>query len=409
MKKILSVFLSIALVLCLLVPTFLVPASAAAVEKNSKIKVWVPDSMVSTAKKIAVNFQEKYKNYNVKVSVAARGEDSAATMLLVDPNSSADVMLVASDRLYNLYNANILNPLSSSEQKSVKKSASASAVNGSKADGKILGYPVSLTGYYLVYNKKVVSAKNAKKFETLLAACKKHNKKFVMDAGNGYYAAMFVFTGGLKLTGINNNYEQKFNKYNEKTVVATLKAYSKLFHKYSSIVQSDSTYVIPSGFIDGTVGAGIDGPWDYNACKNALGKNFAAAKLPTIKVGGKNRQSCGFISVKCFVKNSSTKYPRATAAFARYISSKSAQLSFFKNGSIVPTDKSLQSSAKVKKNIGAKALIAQSKNAQVQANIVDMFWDPMGFLGNKLVSNKINPDTFNFKKLLRSTIQNINS
>ena len=72
--------------------------------------------------------------------------------------------------------------------------------------------------YILVYDKTVVSAEQAKTLEGTLEACKAANKKFIMDAGNGYYSCMFMFTGGLKINGLSPEGVQQFTDYDEDTV-----------------------------------------------------------------------------------------------------------------------------------------------------------------------------------------------
>ena len=93
----------------------------------------------------------------------------------------------------------------------------------------LLAYPeTGDNGYYLVYDKSLVSDEDAKTLEGVFEACRKANKKFIMDAGSGFYACMFPFTGGLKLEGLHgeDNNIQKFNDYDEAEVVATLDAFS---------------------------------------------------------------------------------------------------------------------------------------------------------------------------------------
>jgi arabinogalactan oligomer/maltooligosaccharide transport system substrate-binding protein len=107
---------------------------------------------------------------------------------------------------------------------------------------------------------------------------------------------MFVFTGGLELAGLEKDgTTQKFNDYKEDDVVASMKAFSTLMHKYKNTFVSNGTGTIPSGFTKDSkgvskCGAGIDGNWDTAGIKKALGDNFGASKLPTININGEDKQ-----------------------------------------------------------------------------------------------------------------------
>lgn len=410
MKKLLSIILVITVLLSLVIP---VTASSSAIEKNAKIKVWVSDAKVKTAKNIAENFQKKYRDSNVKINVVTMTEYEAGTFMLSDLEAAADVSIVACDQLRNLYHAGCIVPLDSSEANRVKKENNSLAVKACKLGNKTLAYPMAVNGYYLVYDKRVVSAKQAKSFESILKACKKKGKKFIMDAGNGYYSGMFLYTGGLKLKGLEaDQVTQKFNKYSLKKLTATVKAYSKLFKKYKKVFSSRTVSMIPSGFTSTSkrkskVGAGIDGIWDAAANKAALGKkNYGAAIVPKIKVGKSKKQSrvmCGFTSV---VRKKGSKYPKAAAEFAKFLSSKSSQESLLKEVSSVPTIKAVQNTSAFKKNIDAKTLVKQTKYAEAQSNL-GMIWDPLGNLGNKITAGSINPKKYNYKKLVKKTIKAI--
>ncbi len=383
--------------------------SAKGIEKKAKLKLWVPDREVKTAKKLAKSFVKKYKSKKISVKVSAESEADAGTYLLSDNSSAADVASIASDQLNNFVNAKVISPIKS--PKSIKKNMLKSLVSASTFNKKLYAIPRSLNGYCLVYDKTVVSEKQAKTLEGVLQACQSKNKKFIMDAGNGYYSCIFLFTGGLRLKGLKSDgFTQKFNKYDINTLTKTLKAFSVLFHKYSNVFRSLAVSNIPAGFTStstrkSTCGAGIDGIWDYEACKAALGKNFGAAKLPTINVNGKNKQIVSMLGYTGYVVNKASKYPKAAQALAKYISTKSAQKKRASKN-IVPTNKKLLKSSYISKKPMMKALYKQSKYS-VPLVSIGMIWDPFGNLGNKITAKNINPDKYDYKKLIEKTIDNI--
>lgn len=406
LKKSVSLFVSLLMIVGVFSLTA-ATASAKGIEKKAKLKLYVPDAEVSYAKKIAKSFIKKYKKKKIKIKIKAQSEPDAGTMLLADGESAADVAAVSSDQILNLVRAKVISPVKKSS--AIKKSELKNSVSAFTVKKKLYASPRSCQSYCLVYDKSVVSEENSKTLEGVLEACKENEKKFIMDAENGYYSCIFLFTGGLRLTGLEKDgYTQKFNKYDADTVAETMKAFSILFHKYKGVFDNKSVSWIPSGFTQtsnrkSTCAAGIDGIWDYAACKAALGEKFGAAKLPTINVNGKDRQMVNMFNYTGYVVNKYTKYPKASQALMKYLGKKSSQKK--RISYIMPTNKALLNSKHLK-NPMMKALYQQEKYSVAQAS-TGTIWDPFGNLGSKLVSKKTNPETYDFKKLLKNTINTV--
>ena len=408
-KKTVSIMITVLMVFIILPNA---SASAKGIEKNAKIKLWVPDAECGIAKKAVKQFAKKYKKKKIKITVKAYSEPDASTMLLSDMESAADVCAVGSSDLTQLVKAKCIKTIKNSYAKKIKKSEAEKAVSAFKLKKKLYAFPRAAQSYCLVYDKSVVSPAQAKTFEGVLEACKDKNKKFIMDAGNGYYSCMFLFTGGLRFKGLKNDgVTQKFNNYNRNEIVAAIKAFSILMHKYNGTFKSLAVSNIPADFTStktkkATCGAGIDGLWDYSVNKHALGDNFGAAKLPTIKIGEKDRQIYNMFGYTGYVIKKGTKYPKAAQALASYISGKTYQKKRIKKN-IMPVNKSLLRSDTVNNHPMLNALAQQQKYSVAQANLSMFIWDPMGNMGNKIVSKKTNPETFDFNNLVKKTIKNM--
>lgn len=399
MKKIVSVLL---VVITMLTVVAISPVSSSAYEKGAKLVVWTPSASVKKVKALCNTFAKKN---NVKITVRAQEEYNSAPQLLNDPKASADVLMYTSDQIDKLALAKAVIPLSSSYVKKVKKNDTSASVKAATIGKKLYGFPALTNTYYLVYNKKYITAKQANSLESILAICKKKNKNFVMDLWNGYYASSILFTGGLRLNGIYKG-NQCFNKFNKATVSKTMEAFSKLIHKYKKNFKNTSVDKISSGFRKGTVIAGIDGCWNAQIDKSILGKNFGVVKLPTVKVGSKRKRLMSFCGYKMYGVNATTKYPKASQALAYYLSSGSAQNSLINCMQGGPTNKNLCKAKSVLKKPEMKAIIEQAKCSVIQRNIVNSYWDPVATLGNKLYT--CDPRKTNFTKLLEKTIKNIN-
>ena len=388
-------------------------------EKGATLKVWGPDAYVKLLKKQCDAFTKKFPDKGIKINVVAQGEDTAATNMLSDADAAADVFGFASDQLSRLVSAGVIAPVATKYAEAITASNLEAAVSASTLqnpktkEDTLYAFPETGNGYYLVYDKSVVSDKDAGSLEAILADCKKAGKKFIMDAGNGYYSCVFAFTGGLKIDGLEDDgLTQKFNDYDEKQVVATLKAFSKLMHDYSGTFTSLDVANIASGFVatgkkKSVCGAGIDGNWNSTPDQEALGDNFGATKLPTIEVNGKAQQMISMYGYKMIGVNNASKYPRTAQILAYYLSSEECQTQRCAELGWSPTNNTVVESDVAKKNVAISALVAQSEFSVAQVNIAQTFWDPMGNLGNKLIAEDTNPDKYDFTKLFKDTVSNI--
>lgn len=398
---------------------FSVDAADFGEETGASLKVWGPDAYVKLLKKQCDAFVKKYPDQNIKINVVAQGEDTAATNMLSDADAAADVFGFASDQLSRLVSAGVIAPVATKYAEEITASNLKAAVSASTLKNPetkkdtLYAFPETGNGYYLVYDKSVVSDKDAGSLEAILADCKKAGKKFIMDAGNGYYACVFAFTGGIAIDGLEDDgLTQKFNKYDEKHVVATLKAFSTLMHEYSGTFTSLDVANVSSGFVatkkkPSTCGAGIDGNWNSTPDQEALGDNFGAAKLPTIKVDGKAEQMVSMYGYKMIGVNNASKYPRTAQILAYYLSSEECQQQRCEELGWSPTNNTVVESDAAKNNVAIAALVAQSEYSVAQVNVAQTFWDPMGNLGNKLIAEDTDPAKYDFTKLFKDTVSNI--
>lgn len=387
-------------------------------EKNAKLKVWGPDAYTKLLKKQCDAFSKKFSDKNVKIEVIVQSESDAGTQMLSDAEAGADVFGFANDQLNNLVNAGVIAQIAPKYAADIKATnlepavAACTMQNPKTKKDSLYAIPETGNGYFLVYDKSVVSDKDAGSFEKILEDCQKAGKQFIMDAGNGYYSCMFLFTGGLRLEGLESDQvTQKFNKYSEKDVVASMKAFSTLMHKYSGTFKSLAVSNIPSGFTStktrkSTCGAGIDGNWDTAGIKDALGKNFGAAKLPTIEINGKAQQIYSMYGYKSIAVNGTSKYPRTAQILAYYLASEECQNQRCEELGWSPTNNASIDTDAVKNDVAITALLEQSKYSVAQVNI-GKIWDPFGNLGNKLVADETNPEKYNFNDLLKKTIDNV--
>lgn len=380
-------------------------------ENNITLKVWVPANCVSLTKTQVQTFVDMFPDISFKnIQVVAQSESDASAQLVNDPKSAADVFSFPSDQLDKMAAATVLSEVPSEFTGYVSSSNSASTVDASKVNSTMYAYPETAdNGYCLVYDKSVISDNESATLEGVLAACKSHNRDFIMDCGNGFYSCVFAFTAGVQTDGYEaDGVTQKFKQYDEDEAVDTLLAFSKLMKDYKGTWKSVDPSEIATGFNNGTTGAGVEGTWNFTADKEALGSNFGAAKLPSIKVNGENKQLVSMMGYKYIGVNEQSSFPNAAHILALYLAGEKCQKERAEQVNWGPSNNNAQNYSTVRNDIGLTAIMSQSKNSVPQVYIQGTFWTAMGTLGNELMKDSWNPDDREAaRKLINNTVASI--
>ncbi|MED9969154.1 MAG: serine/threonine-protein kinase [Ruminococcus sp.] len=380
-------------------------------ENNITLKVWVPANCVSLTKTQVQTFVDMFPDISFKnIQVVAKSESDASAQLVNDPKSAADVFSFPSDQLDKMAAATVLSEVPSEFTGYVSSSNSASTVDASKVNSTMYAYPETAdNGYCLVYDKSVISDNESATLEGVLAACKSHNRDFIMDCGNGFYSCVFAFTAGVQTDGYEaDGATQKFKQYDEDEAVDTLLAFSKLMKDYKGTWKSVDPAEIATGFNNGTTGAGVEGTWNFTADKEALGSNFGAAKLPPIKVNGENKQLVSMMGYKYIGVNEQSSFPNAAHILALYLAGEKCQKERAEQVNWGPSNNNAQNYSTVRNDIGLTAIMSQSKNSVPQVYIQGTFWTAMGTLGNELMKDSWNPDDREAaRKLINNTVASI--
>ena len=352
-------------------------------EDNIKLLVWAADKAVDLTKKLCDDFKAQYPDKTIDIEVQVQGEGDAAANVLNDADAAADVFSFACDQLNRLCRANALAPVFDIEDVTARNSEA--SVNAGTIDGVLYAFPeTGDNGYYLVYDKSVVSDEQAKTLEGVFEACKAANKKVVIDAGNGFFSCMFPFTGGLTIEGLDENDVQQFNDYDEDAILDSLEAFAGLFHQYSDIFMSADATRIGSGMAEdpSTVAGGIDGSWNAATVSTVLGDNYGAAKLPTINIKGTDTQIISMNGYKLLGVNDYSDFPEASHVLANFLAGEACQMKRAEQLAWSPSNKNVAASDVVAANKGTVACLDQANYSLPQVNIADTFWSPTGTLGS---------------------------
>lgn len=372
------------------------------------LKVWGPEAAQEVLKEQCAAFVEEMKPYGeINIEVSPMGEDDATTQVTNDPSAAADVFGFACDQLNKLVTSGNLLKVASADKDTLVAENTEASIKAATVGEDLYAYPeTGDNSYVLFYDKTVVSEEASKTLEGTLQACKEQNKQFVMDAGNGFFCCLFLFTGGLELEGLDENGGQNVNDYDEAKVVSTMIAFQNLLGEYKDIFLNGEVTKVVDGFKSGTVGAGIDGSWNFANAKEALGENAGFAELPTINVDGEDTPIVNMFGYKLIGVNSSTQYPSTSVALAMYLTNEASQTERAEKLNWGPSNKAAAEKDIVTSDEALSAVIAQSAHSVAQVGVSDKFWTPMGTLGNNVVDfdNPLTEESA--KELLDQTIAN---
>lgn len=377
-------------------------------EDNINLTIAAPGQAISLMKTQVNNFIEEYPDINFgTIKYTELSEGDASAYVINDLASAPDLFCFPSDQLEKLVSADCVAAVPEDIAKYLEKTNVSATVNAATFEGSMYAYPETAdNGYCLVYDKSVVSDSSAATLEGVLAACRKSGKKFVMDCGDGFYACTFAFTAGIKTDGYESDGStQRFEAYDEDDAAEVLMAFSKLMQEYKDTFSSQSAATIASGFKSGTVGAGVDGTWNFSADTGSLGKNFGAAKLPSLDVNGNKKQLVSMMGYKYIGVKKDCAYPNAAQILALYLAGEKCQKERVEKLGWGPSNYEAQNNSSVLNSVGLNAIISQSKNSVAQVNIAPTFWTPMGTLGTSLLNKA---DSFanatETKKMIQKTV-----
>lgn len=346
------------------------------------LKVWAPEAAQDVFKEQVAQFTEMFKDYaNIQVEVAVQGENDAAAAVLNDAKSAADVFGFPSDQIDKLYNANTLAKVLFADD--VTAANTAATVAAASKGGELYAYPeTGDNSYILVYDKRLVTDEQAKSWEAVFEACKTADKKFIMDAKNGFFACMFLYTGGLKTEGFEaDGMTQAFNDYDITKVTASVKAFADLFKSAGQNFEAAATDQVVDGFKNGTVAAGIAGAWNIAAIKETLGDNAGYAIIPTINIDGVATQTINMFGYKFLGVNSQSQFPGTSQVLAHFLTNEDCQAKRVEALEWGPSNANVTNSDIVKNNPSMSALMAQTEFSVPQTGLAGTFWDPLAALG----------------------------
>ncbi len=386
MKKALSIILVLAMALCMFAGCQ--PSNPTAGSSNGpaeqplkgtyEIKVWVAENIVDLTKTQIDNFNKTNTDgITINATVEPVGEGDAATSMSQDVENGADIFCFAQDQTARLIQAGALQKLGNAAAEIVKTSHDKASITAVTSGDSLYGYPLtSDNGYFMYYDKSVISDSDAGSLEAIIAACEAAGKNFSFELENSWYIVSFFFATGClsewktdeagKFISVNDNFNSDIGKIAAEGMKKLLT--SKCY--VNSSATTDFSAAIPSAVV-------VSGTWNYENAKSQLGDNMGVAKLPSFNVGGKDYQLGSYNGCKLMGVKPQKDAVRAAAInkLAQYLTGEEAQLERFNAVGWGPSNLAAQGSNAVKAAPHLTALMEQNNYSRPQGQIHGSWWD----------------------------------
>lgn len=342
------------------------------------LKVWGSQTDQELLKELCEKFASEHPENDWEFEYGVVGEADAQARYLEDPAAAADVFSYPDDQIITLVQADALYEVTRNVDE-IKSANAPGTIDAASYNGVLYGYPMTAdNGYYLYYDKSVLTEEDVKTLDGILAAANKAGKQVHMDVSNGWYLASFFLGNGCQLT-LDENGKQICDFNNEKGLEAAEAI--RAFCNDPAFVTGDDSVL--QGGIGDNICCGISGPWTAASIKEKLGDNFGAAKLPTFTCGGKQVQMGSFLGCKVLGVNTQTAHPVEAMELAEFLTNEESQARRFEVLGYGPSNINVANSDAVASDPALKALAEQSQYA-ISQHVNGAYWTPAEAFGAEL-------------------------
>ena len=340
---------------------------------------------VSEIEGVAALFQEQIAAFNaanpgivINAKIEGVTEGDAASNVVKDVATAPDIYCFAQDQLARLVQAGALAAPGVAATETIKTNNDAGSVAAATVAGQLYAYPMtSDNGYYMYYDKSLISEEDAESLEKIIAKCEESGKKFRYALENGWYTASFFFATGCHSSwtmDAEGNFNGVDDNFNSAEGLIAMKGMEKLAK--SSCYDSNADIFTDAAVV-------ITGIWAANAATEYFGANLGATDLPSFEVDGKSYHLGSFVGNKLMGVKPQTDAKKAAvlSKLAQYLTGEDCQKARYENFQWGPSNKTVQSSEAVQSNISLAALAKQGEYGVPQGQIEGSWWDIVKVLG----------------------------
>ena len=366
------------------------------------LTVWGSQEDQEMLKEMCAAFAAANPDKEYKFLFGVQGEGDAADKVLNDVTSGPDVYAFASDQINKLIAGGALARVGGDFEKYVKENNSATSVDAAtvtlNGEDQLYAYPMTEDNtLFLYYDKSVISADDVKTLGDLLDAAQAAGRKVHFKLNDdGWYLSSFFFAypelkydvtynENMTETGVSLN-------YNNAQGLAVMKALVQYVNHPALVIQTDDSKLI-AGFTPTAEGvveaaAGVSGTWNAQSIQGLLGENMGVAKLPTVEIGGEERQLTTYMGCKLIGVNGYSQNKGEAHKLAMWLTNEQNQMKRFETRGFGPSNKVVAASAAVQNNPVIAAVMEQAKFSRAQKSVPGNYWTPMGALITPFIERK---------------------
>ena len=334
-------------------------------------------------------FEKANPGVVINASIEGVTEADSASKVVNDVATAPDIYCFAQDQLARLVQAAALAQPGKAAAETIKANNDAGSVAAASVAGTLWAYPMtSDNGYYMYYDKSIISEEDAESLEKIIAACESNNKVFRFALENAWYTASFFFATGCKSNwSMNENAEFTAvdDTFNSAAGLAAMKGMQKLAK--SSCYDNNADIFTDAGVV-------ITGIWAAGDAAAHFGENLGATDLPSFEVDGKSYHLGSYTGNKLMGVKPQTDVKKAAvlSKLAQYLTGEECQSQRFASFEWGPSNKKAQASEAVQSNISLAALAKQGEYGIPQGQIHGAWWDIAKVLGADAKAAKSDAD-----------------
>ena len=355
------------------------------------LKVWAPTEDKAVMEHIIAEFQKTEAGANIAFDLKHVKEGDVRTELAKDPEAAADVFALVDDNLTELVKTNNILEVGGAFKTRTIAANEAWTIDAATRNDKLYGFPQTADNtYFLWYNKALITEAQIADIETILATAQTAGLKFEYDVSNAWFGTSLYLAGDgtLSVTPAATEEDTDVQNCNFNTAgpVAAVEAAFALKGTYDATWTKNDNLVAGMTADEPTVIAGVGGTWQYAELLAALGDDLGAAKLPTIEVGGVDKQLGSFRSAKLVSVKANTAHPNEALAFAEFSTNFDSQKYRFEQRGIGPSNIAVGALPAIDESVMLSAIAAQNEFGVNQAtSVTGGYWAPIGSVGGMIM------------------------
>ena len=378
------------------------PANDGGAKTKITLTVWGSQEDQAMLREMCEAYAAANPDKEYKFLYGVQSESDAADKVLGDVTSGPDVFAFASDQINKLYAGGALARIGGAIETNIKEINSANSIDAAtltiNGEDQLYAYPCTEDNtLFLYYDKSVIGAEDIGTLDDLLDATDAAGRKVHFKLNDdGWYLSSFFFANpdlGYNVTFNEAMVETAVSiNYNNADGLKVMQALRTYVNHNALVIQTDDSKIIAGFTPDANgkleVAAAVSGTWNAATIKELLGDNMGVAKLPTVKIGGEDKQLTTYMGCKLIGVNGFSNQKAEAHKLAQWLTNEQNQLKRFETRGFGPTNKVVAASEAVLNDPVISAVMAQAKFSRAQKSVPSNYWTPMGSLITPFITAK---------------------